>query len=106
MQLAQFKPANLTIGQKGWILIAIPLGFEILITASLWFMFQQAEHKAVQLSHSRDIILKLGHLSSSLLEASGSMLTYAYTNRAGLVEASRLSEDSCLRSMNILMQLA
>lgn len=106
MQLAQFKPANLTIGQKGWILIAIPLGFEILITASLWFMFQQAEHKAVQLSHSRDIILKLGHLSSSLLEASGSMLTFAYTNRAGLVEASRRSEDSCLRSMDILMQLA
>ncbi|MBS1957674.1 MAG: HAMP domain-containing histidine kinase [Cyanobacteria bacterium SZAS-4] len=106
MQLAQFKPANLTIGQKGWILIAIPLGFEILITASLWFMFQQAENKAVQLSHSRDIILKLGHLSSSLLEASGSMLTFAYTSRPGLVQASRVSEDSCLKSMDILMKLA
>jgi len=106
LRLAQLKPANLTIGQKGWILIAIPLGFEILIAASLWFMFLQAEHKAVQLSHSRDIILKLGHLSSSLLEASGSMLTFAYSGRPGLVEASRKAEDTCLRNMATLMQFA
>lgn len=106
MRLAQLKPANLTIGQKGWILIAIPLGFEILIAASLWFMFLQAEQKAVQLSHSRDIILKLGHLSSSLLEASGNMLTFAYSGRAGLVEASRKAEDICLENTATLMQFA
>ncbi len=106
MQLAKLKPANLTIGQKGWILIAIPLGFEILIAASLWFMFLQAEHKAVQLSHSRDIILRLGHLSSSLLEASGNMLTFAYSNRPGLVEASHKAEDSCVRTMSSLIQIA
>ncbi len=100
------KPANLTIGQKGWILIAIPLGFEILITASLWFMFVQADHKAVQLSHSRDIILKLGHLSSSLLEASGSMLTFAYSNKPGLVASSRRSEQTCVETLDELMHLA
>lgn len=106
LQLAFLKPANLTIGQKGWILVAIPLGFEILITASLWFMFVQAEDKAVQLSQSREIILKLGHVSSSLLDASSSMLMFAYTARPGLVETSRDAEASAIRAMDSLMQLA
>jgi signal transduction histidine kinase len=100
------NPANLTIGQKGWILITIPLVFEIVIASSLWLLFIQADHKAVQLSYSRDIILNLGNLSALLLEAGGSMLTYAYTSKPSLVAASRHSEEECTKALNNLLRVA
>lgn len=71
------------LGQKGLIVLTIPLVFEVGIASSLWFRFKEAQQKADNITISRDIILKSGVLSSRLIEASTNLMLY---NVSGSVE--------------------
>lgn len=64
------------IGQKGLIVLSIPLIFEIAIASSLWAAFNESQQKAKDLATSREIILKSGSLSRQLFESSTSLMLY------------------------------
>lgn len=64
------------IGQKGLIVLSIPLIFEITIASLLWTAFNESQQKAKDLGTSREIILKSGSLSRQLFESSTSLMLY------------------------------
>lgn len=76
------RPSDLTLASKGLILLAIPFAFEILIVSVLWVMFNGADERAQNIAVSRDIIVKLGHLSARLMQSCESMMMYSFAGRA------------------------
>lgn len=76
------RPSDLTLASKGLILLAIPFVFEILIVTVLWVMLNGSDERAHNIAVSRDIILKLGHLSARLMQSCESMMMYSFAGKA------------------------
>lgn len=74
-------PSDLSLATKGLILLAIPFIFELAIVGTLWTMFNEADERARNIAVSREIIVKLGHLSATLMQSSEAMMMYTFSAR-------------------------
>jgi signal transduction histidine kinase len=69
------KPKNLSLRAKVLILLAVPLVFQLVITAILWNLFRTAEIKAENIGRSKDVLVNLGLFSFSFLDATSRLFT-------------------------------
>lgn len=78
--------SDLSLATKGLVLLAIPVMFELAIVGTLWSMFEEANDRARNIAVSREIIVKLGHLSATLMQSSEAMLMYNFTAKQADLE--------------------
>lgn len=71
--------ASLKLTQKGTILVAVPLLFELVFVLVLVVLLQQAEAEVQQQAHSRAIIYQADNLSKIFHEANLTLLGYGIT---------------------------
>lgn len=75
MNAAVLKTKNLRLRSKVLILLAVPLAFQLIITAILWNLFRTAEIKAENIGRSKDVLVNLGLFSFSFLDATSRLFT-------------------------------
>ncbi len=76
------SPEQLSLQKKGFLLVAVPLVFQLLFIGVLVFMLNQAEHDLGKESKSK-LILSIGHnLEQGLLDAISLISAYAATGDA------------------------
>lgn len=90
------------IGQKGFIVLSIPLIFELTIAGLLWVAFNESQEKAADLATSRDIVLKSGTLSRQLFESSTSLMLYSMTLNDESFQEATSKKKALKESMNKL----
>lgn len=86
-------PSDLSLATKGMVLLAIPFIFELAIVGTLWSMFDDANERAKNISVSREIIVKLGHLSATLMQSSEAILMYNFKAKPSDLETYNRNRD-------------
>lgn len=72
-----FNFQSLTLGQKGLILVGVPLLFELLFVIMLGILLHQAERETERVAHSRAIITKTGTLSNLFIQSGGALASFS-----------------------------
>lgn len=86
--------SRLSIGQKGLLLISVPLIFELVIFGVLAYLLHQSELQAEQESRSRDVIATVRRISSDMTDAGTGLALYWMTKDEKLrVKYETLAKD-------------
>lgn len=75
LMISHLKQSNLTVAQKGAILVLVPL-FSVVFLAVLNFLLDQAEYDREREAHSRAVISVISNLRRSLIDAVSTLTQY------------------------------
>lgn len=82
---------NLKLSQKGFVLVAVPLIFEIIFVLALFAMLDQAEHERHLEEHSKAIVSTSENVSKSLFDAASSIVAWNVSHSPAVLK--RFSES-------------
>lgn len=72
---------NLTLAQKGLVIVAVPLVFELILCAVLGVLLQQSEHEIVRERHSKAVIAESNALLKNFIDSATCLYLYQHTNQ-------------------------
>jgi PAS domain S-box-containing protein len=72
---------DLKLSQKGWILVSVPLAFELIFVITLAFLVRQAEDLAAREKHSKAIIDRANDLAMTYYELIQGIAVYTITGK-------------------------
>lgn len=84
-----------SIFKMGLLLLAVPLLFELALVGTVWSLFCLTEQKAQQVEASRRLIINLGNLSSSMLDASQVIISTTLTRDTSKLAKYDELEERC-----------
>lgn len=68
---------SLKVAQKGFLLVAVPLAFELVFVAALLFLLQQAEQETGRVMRARNLLMRTDALARKLHDVGIAMAGYA-----------------------------
>jgi signal transduction histidine kinase len=74
------KLKNLTLSQKGFLLVLVPLAFEIIFVATLYGMLEAAQTKTRQSEHARLAIASIDNLFKHIYDSGAALVAYKLTH--------------------------
>lgn len=92
MRSKERKPLlNLSLGQKGLVLVGLPLLFELIFVGMLAFLVKQAEMEATLLARSKDKVATANIITKLFINAGASLAAYSIQKNPTLAEQYEVS---------------
>ncbi len=96
---------DLKLSQKGWILVSVPLAFELIFVIMLAFLVRQAEDLAAREKHSKAVIDKANDMAMTYYELIQGIAIYTITGKRERGQQYEQTKSNLLTQYETLTQM-
>ncbi len=93
------------LSTKAWMLVLIPLGFEIVFVSVLSFLLYQGETEALNMERSRNLIMETENLQRLFIETGTSAAGYSLSKNPELASRFNQSKSKVIVQLGLLRDL-